>query len=68
MENDLSELQERLESNAFDIARLQRNLKLEKAQSGDLMRQLSEAWEALAYYAGMDPMDAIDEYKELQDG
>ena len=65
--NDGSEATELQASNAFDIARLQKKVKLEKLQTGDAYRQLSEAWKALEYWSGMNPMEAIKAYNFIME-
>jgi hypothetical protein len=64
---DQSEARELQESNAFDIARLQKNLKLAQAEAKEAYRQLSEAWQALEYFAGMDPMEAIKAHNYIME-
>ena len=46
----------------------ERQKRLLLAQAHDLKNQLHEAWEALAYYSGMDYNEAIVKYKEMKDG
>jgi len=57
--NDGSEATELAAVSAFEIQRLQKQRDRMKAQADDLHRQLTEAWQALEYWAGMDAMEAI---------
>jgi len=46
---------------------LQKNLKLAKAEAKDAYRQLTEAWQALEYWAGMDAMEAIKAFNYIME-
>ena len=62
-----SELYERLESNAFDIARLQKKLAIMTAQVQDGYRQFSDACKALEYWSGMDAAEAMKAYDYIME-
>ena len=65
--NDGSELAELQASNAFDITSLNKRLNIQKAQTKDAYRQLTEAWKALEYWSGMDPMEAIKAHNYIKE-